>query len=385
MAIFLLTFLSIYGAIHLYLFVKARSALALGLGLSLALALFLTAMVVAPIGIRLLDRSGFPMAARVLAYVGYTWMGLIFLFFWMGLCLDIFNLIMKLLAKVPGSGSSRLIWDGRHSFVAIVLGVILLGIWSVFSAWQIRLDRISLQTAKLPAQRNRLNIVQISDLHLGMMVGEQRLERILGIVRGAEPDLLVCTGDIVDAQMDESGRLADMLAQIRPPLGKFAVLGNHEFYAGTDQSERFLKGAGFKVLRNQSYHLDDLLTIVGMDDPVGARYQGSKAADQTEATLLASLDSQRFTLLLKHRPAVELESLGHFDLQLSGHTHGGQIFPFSLITSFFYANQSGLAPLNKGGLLYVSRGAGTWGPPMRLLSPPHVTVIELSGLVKSSG
>lgn len=91
-----------------------------------------------------------------------------------------------------------------------------------------------------------------------------------------------------------------------------------------------------------------------------------------------NLNPKRFTLILKHRPLVESESLGRFDLQLSGHTHGGQIFPFSLITEIFYDNQSGLATLDKGSLLYVSRGAGTWGPPMRLLAAPHVTVIELS-------
>ena len=98
MILFLLTFLSIYGGIHLYLFIKARAALAPSLGLSLLMALFLAVMLVAPIAVRLLDRQGFHMAARILAYIGYTWMGLIFLFFWTALCLDIFNLSMRLLA-----------------------------------------------------------------------------------------------------------------------------------------------------------------------------------------------------------------------------------------------------------------------------------------------
>ncbi len=378
MTLFLLTFLSIYGGIHLYLFIKARAALAPSLGLSLLMALFLTVMLVAPIAVRLLDRQGFHMAARILAYIGYTWMGLIFLFFWIAFCLDSFNLSMRLLALLPGSGTGSLVWTGRHAFLAIVLCVVLLGTWSAFSAWQIRLDRVSLQTTKLPARVERLKIVQISDLHLGMMVGERRLKRIVELVHRGEPDLLVCTGDLVDAKMDDLNHLADMLAQIRPPLGKFAVLGNHEFYAGVAQSERFLEAAGFKVLRNQPYRLDGLLTIVGVDDPVGRRYKGNGATDQKEAALLSDLDSQEFILLLKHRPLVELESKGRFDLQLSGHTHGGQIFPFTLITALFYSNQTGLASLDKNSLFYVSRGAGTWGPPMRFLAPPQVTLIELN-------
>ncbi len=379
MSLFLLTFLSIYGAIHLYLFIKARTALTPGLGVSVLMALFLVAMIVAPIGVRLLERQGLHLVSRLLAYIGYTWMGLLFFFFWLGLCLDVFNLSLRLLAFLSGSDLSGLLWTGRKGFALVVLSVVLLGIWSMVSAWQIRLDRVSVQTTKLPARVERLTIAQISDVHLGPMVGERRLSRIIGLVQRAGPDLLVCTGDLVDAQMDRFDHLAEMLAEIQPPLGKFAVTGNHEFYAGIRQSERFLRAAGFTLLRNQRYSLDDLLTIVGMDDRVSRRQrQGRELGEKGEAALLADLQSQTFTLLLKHRPEVERESLGNFDLQLSGHTHGGQIFPFSLITRLFYPRQNGLYRLDKNSLLHVSRGAGTWGPPMRFPSPPHVILFELT-------
>jgi predicted MPP superfamily phosphohydrolase len=289
-------------------------------------------MVVAPIAVRLLDRQGMHLASRYLAYVGYTWMGLVFFFFWLGLCLDVFNLSMKILALLPGSSTGRFVWTGRSSFIFLTLGVIFLGFLSGFSAWQIRLDRVVLPTTKLPSRVDKITIAQISDVHLGLMVGERRLERIIRLVRKAEPDLLICSGDLVDAQMDRFNHLAEMLADIRPPLGKFAVMGNHEFYAGIRQSESFLKAAGFILLRNQEYRLDDLFVIVGVDDPVGRRRYGEKgSANLSETDLLSSSDSQTFTVLLKHRPTVEKESVGHFDLQLSGHTHGGQIFPFNLV------------------------------------------------------
>ncbi|UCG21862.1 MAG: metallophosphoesterase [Deltaproteobacteria bacterium] len=378
MSLFLLTFLSVYGALHLYLFVKARSAFAAGVGTSVAIALFLTAMVVGPIAVRLLDRHGMHLAGRYLAYLTYTWMGLLFFFFWLSLCLDVYNLSMKVLALLPGFSTDSLVWKGRDSFTFIILGVVFLGGFSGYSAWQIRLERVVLQTMKLPAQMEKLTIAQISDVHLGPMVGERRLARIIRLLERAKPDLVVATGDLVDAQMDRLNNLAAMLATLDPPLGKFAVAGNHEFYAGIRQSGRFLRTAGFNFLRNEGFSLNGLISIVGVDDPAGKRrYPENSVVGKEEKILLADSDPEKFTLLLKHRPRVEEESIGRFDLQLSGHTHGGQVFPFNLITRLFYSRQRGLHRLDRGSVLYASRGTGTWGPPMRFLSPPEVTLIEL--------
>jgi predicted MPP superfamily phosphohydrolase len=378
MSLFLLTFLSVYGAIHLYLFVKARSALASGTGASVAMALFLAAMVVAPIAVRLLDRHGMHLAGRYLAYVAYTWMGLLFFFFWLSLCLDAYNVSMKLLALLPGWSAGSLVWKGRGSFTFITLTVLFLGGLSAYSAWQIRLERVVLPTTKLPPQMDDLTIAQISDVHLGPMVGERRLSRIIRILEKVKPDLVVATGDLVDAQMDKLDNLAAMLATLKPPMGKFAIAGNHEFYAGIRQSGRFLEAAGFELLRNEDLKLNGFFTIVGVDDPAGKRrYPETGMVGKKEKILLADSDSEKFTLLLKHRPTVDEESVGRFDLQLSGHTHGGQIFPFNLITRIFYPNQRGLHRLDKASVLYVSRGTGTWGPPMRFLSPPEVTLVEL--------
>ena len=378
MTLFLLTFLSVYGGVHLYAFLKARNALIPGVELTIMMVCFMMVMIVAPIGVRLLERQGLHLAGRLLAYVGYTWMGLLFFFFWLGLCLDGFNLCMRLLDFLPGSTTGRLVWAGKKAFMFLILGAVLLGMWSIIDGWHIRLERISIQTNKLPPRLDRLTIAQISDIHLGMMVGERRLARIIGRVREANPDVIVCSGDLVDAQMDRFDNLSNMLAKLRPQLGKFAVTGNHEFYAGIRQSERFLKTAGFTLLRNRSRRLDQLVTIVGVDDPVSTRSQSNKGAvAQKERELLAALNPRTYTLLLKHRPVVEPESVGRFDLQLSGHTHGGQIFPFSLITGLFYERQSGLHNLGQGSLIYISRGAGVWGPPMRFLAPPDVTLFEL--------
>ncbi|MEK6776566.1 MAG: hypothetical protein AABY87_06780 [bacterium] len=175
--------------------------------------------------------------------------------------------------------------------------------------------------------------------------------------------------------MDNLDGLSELMAGIRPRYGKFAVMGNHEYYAGIGQTLDFTRKAGFTMLRDEGVSAGCGISIAGVDDPAGRRY-GLK--DQvSEKALLQGLPHGPFTLLLKHRPVVDQGSVGLFDLQLSGHVHKGQIFPFNLIAWFYYPLRAGESVLGNGSHLYVSRGSGTWGPPIRFLAPPEITVIEL--------
>jgi predicted MPP superfamily phosphohydrolase len=379
MSLFLLTYFCIYGTFHLYLFLKARAALHFSLGSSLAAGVIMLAMVAAPVAVRILDRIGAVFPARGLAYLGYIWMGLVFFLVCLNLCADLSNLAMRLIAALTGWPTTRLLFVGKKALISLLVVGLTLGLWATVEAWRIRREHLEVQTDKLPTRIDRLKVVQISDLHLGLMVGEGRLKRILSLVREADPDLLVCTGDLVDAQMDNMNHLASLLDEVRPPLGKFAVTGNHEFYAGIDQSEHFLRLSGFTLLRGARVTPGGLLAVVGVDDPAGSYGRPATISpDRQEAAALTAPGPPLFTLLLKHRPSVQTESLGQFDLQLSGHTHNGQIFPFTLVTRLFYPMQAGLYRLAGGSLIYVSRGAGTWGPPMRFLAPPEVTLITVT-------
>jgi len=152
-------------------------------------------------------------------------------------------------------------------------------------------------------------------------------------------------------------------------------MGNHEFYAGADLSLDFMTKAGFTVLRQAAAPVAEHFHIAGVDDPAGT---GSRSAPKgSDRTVLSGLSKHKFTVLLKHQPVVDESALGLFDLQLSGHAHKGQIFPFSMIVRLVYPMISGLHELPSGSMLYVNRGSGTWGPPMRVLSPPEVTVIDI--------
>jgi predicted MPP superfamily phosphohydrolase len=160
-------------------------------------------------------------------------------------------------------------------------------------------------------------------------------------------------------------------------LGAYAVTGNHEYYAGLEHSLRFLRNAGFTVLRGEAARAGGII-LVGVDDPTAMSSGQSTILDTGKA--LASVSANNFVVLLKHQPVVDSDT--KFDLQLSGHTHGGQIFPFVYLTRLRYRVHTGLTELADGRLLYVSRGVGTWGPPIRLFAPPEITLITIAGANK---
>ena len=372
---FLAVYISIYGSVHYYAFIKLRRGLEFNTWIGMGIAVFMALMILAPILMRIGERTGHDNLAAGLALVGFFWMGLLFLFISCAFCFDIYRGFLAvtrfitqkyLLALTPTHGFSCL--------VSIAIACLVMG-YGFFEANTIRLEKVVVHTKKLPKNMDTIRIAQISDVHLGLVVGESRLRRILDQVQKAKPHMLVSTGDLVDGKMVEPNRLARLLHSVQTPLGKYAVTGNHEFYAGLRQALDFTQKAGFVMLRGQAHSLPNGLTIAGVDDPTG-RFQTPPNA-LSEKDLLHNLPENHFTVLLKHQPVVSADSLGRFDLQLSGHTHNGQIFPFGLLVKLAYKTNHGFTKLSKGSAVYVSRGTGTWGPPVRFLAPPEVTLITI--------
>jgi uncharacterized protein len=375
MMIFLLAILLLYGLLHLYVYHKINTAIALGTVSIVLLISFMAIMALAPVFVRLSEKYEFESFGRYLSLVGYTWMGLVFVFFLCSLLVDVYRLAIfaggmifktNYLSLLPSAKAAL----AMASFIAA--GIVVYGFVEAVS---IRTERVSIQSPKIPEQVGKITIAQISDVHLGLIVRHRRLKKILREVERAKPDILVSTGDLVDGQIGNLKGLGELLNNVDAPYGKFAVTGNHEFYAGLNQALRFTEKAGFTVLRDEVSVVARFLNIVGFDDPTGKRLGLSQAI--SEKSLLSKISHEQFTMLLKHQPVVDKDSAGYFDLQLSGHTHGGQIFPFTLLVWLFYPVDSGLTRLENGSYLYVSRGSGTWGPPIRFLSPPEVTIIEL--------
>lgn len=366
MILFLVSFLAIYTGMHALVFWGMHPLVSGHRALPTIAGVWMVLMILAPLAVRVVDRAGHDMVARALAWVGYSWMGFVFLAFSFFTIVGLWHLAALGLAHL---GAPDLTLHGPVSALVMLLLALGVGLYGIYEAQNLRVERVLLKTTKLPASVERLRIAQVSDIHLGLLHREEALAPIVSQLQELEPDLVVATGDIVDAQIDHLDGMSELWQRLQPPLGKFAVTGNHEFYAGLGQALQFLERSGFTVLRGEGITVAETITLVGIDDPTGD--------NQNEANLLARHQSALFTLLLKHRPRVNDKAAGLFDLQLSGHAHRGQIFPFNYVTALEYPQQDGLYSLSGGGQLYVSRGTGTWGPPMRLLSPPEITLFEI--------
>jgi len=375
MSLFLLSFFVIYGSMHAYALLKARSALAPGPWTMLALLLLLALLLCAPILTHHLSRRGYEEAARIVSLAGYLWMGFLFFFVCLNLCADILRLLPWAMGRVGISLNAASGLAGRPAFLCIVALAVALSAYSIVEASRIRVVRVRIVTDRLPASVPSLRIAQITDLHLGLIHRTGKAREVVAIVAREHPDIFVSTGDLVDGQLDGVAGLAGILQGIPAPRGKFAALGNHEYYAGIDRSIAFTRKSGFTLLRDESVTIDDAVRLAGVDDPAGARF--GRTGAPSEAALLGDRPDGPFTVLLKHRPQLDPASGGKFDLQLSGHTHDGQIFPFRLLTRLVYPLLAGNHPVPGGGTLHVSRGTGTWGPPMRFLAPPEITVVDV--------
>ena len=267
--IFLLVFLSLYSGLHLYGFLKVKRALTLGPAATVALIVFMAIMVFAPILVRLIERMGYETVARIVAYVGYTWMGLLFLFFTTAIVLDLYRFFIFIGQMALKSDLRSFTLSARNLFFISLLLSVFITIYGSFEALDIRTEQITIKTNKLPANVHRIRIAQISDVHLGLIVGEKRLKRIIDKVTVEKPDILVSTGDLMDGQADNLSELADLLRKIPAKYGKFAITGNHEFYAGLKRSLAFTERAGFKILRGDGVNINGVLNIIGVDDVAG--------------------------------------------------------------------------------------------------------------------
>ncbi|MET4923864.1 metallophosphoesterase [Streptomyces sp. PSRA5] len=237
-----------------------------------------------------------------------------------------------------------------------------------------RIKHITVPLARLDPAAHGFRIALISDIHLNVLVGRDRTRQLVDLLNGTEPDLVALVGDLVeDADVADQGRAAEPLADLRATHGAFFVTGNHEFYSGAAQWVRFVRELGLRTLRNERVALPGF-DLAGVDDESGAEHD--EGPDYEAA--LGGRDRDRAVVLLAHQPAQVDEAARYgVDLQLSGHTHGGQLWPFTHLMGLADPNVAGLSR-HGDTLLYVTRGTGFWGPPVRLGAEPDITVLELT-------
>ncbi|MEV4540079.1 metallophosphoesterase [Micromonospora echinaurantiaca] len=241
-----------------------------------------------------------------------------------------------------------------------------------------QLDRVQIPLAKLPRSMDGLRIATVSDIHLGPLRGRAHTERIVAAINRLDADLVAVVGDLVDGSVAELGEAAAPLRDLRSRHGSYFVTGNHEYYSGVEEWVRELDRLGLRVLQNDRREIQargGVLDLAGVNDVTAAGTGLAAPADFTAA--LGDRDPSRPVVLLAHQPvaAVEAAKFG-VDLQLSGHTHGGQIVPFNLLVKLQQPVVSGLGEVD-GTKVYVTNGAGFWGPPVRVGAEPQITLVEL--------
>jgi predicted MPP superfamily phosphohydrolase len=226
----------------------------------------------------------------------------------------------------------------------------------------------------LPPELNGFSIVQISDIHMEAYKSKKTIGEIIQRINNLKPDLVAITGDLVDENVCYDEEFCYQLKSLRAKYGTVAVTGNHEFFSGIESVEKMAKGTGMRLLRNQKIVIANQLQIVGLEDDTARQY--SLKGPQLES-ILAQCDPSKPIILLYHRPAKfdQAVKLG-VGLQLSGHTHAGQIPPMDLIVMLIYKYPVGLYSKDDA-YIYTNPGTGYWGPPMRLFSRSEITYITL--------
>jgi uncharacterized protein len=311
----------------------------------------------------------------------YIWIGASFLLF---VSVLLFDAMRSLYQGVATLGGTTFDADRRQTLARLVgVAAAALGLGATVTAFKeaarMQVKRVDIPLRNLPAALEGTTIVQLTDVHVGPTIGRSFIEAIVNQVNALKQDNVAITGDLVDGSVEDLAHHVAPLGDIITRHGTFFVTGNHEYYSGAPAWCRHLGDIGIRVLRNEHVKVGaegQHLHLAGIDDLHAGRF-GELGHGANLPQAIAGRDPTLPLILLAHQPKVVLEAVKHgVDLQLSGHTHGGQLWPFNWLVKL---QQPVVAGLERFGetLVYVSRGTGYWGPPMRLKAPPEITHIVL--------
>ena len=362
---FILVALSIWGAVHAYVFWRLASIPWVNEHIS-PLALAITAFLLwsSYFVARVLDARRLQAVSWPIEEVAANWVGIVFLLFSALLTVDVVTLGGWVLhEQAPAIRGWAAVIAGLLSLVGLVQGIRP----AVVTDCEVEL-------AGLPPARDGTVLLHLSDLHLGNLLGRRWLADLIQRVNRIKPDIIVIAGDLVDGNVGRVEPLQDLLKELRPPLGVWAVTGNHDYYAGVDRCVRLMEGAGFRVLRDSHKEVVSGIVMAGVDD-LTVR-QGLETANQAMNSTLANRPAGA-TILISHSPVqAEKAAATGTGLMLSGHTHKGQLWPFNYLVRMRYPLLAGRYQID-GMTVIVCRGTGTWGPRMRLWQPGEMVRIKL--------
>ncbi|MFH1296097.1 MAG: metallophosphoesterase [Bacteroidota bacterium] len=380
MATFIIFFsivLVVYGAINTYIFIRGLQAIPSGSTWRTWFPILFWMIASTFILARILERVYPSLLSGIVTWIGSFWLGFMLFFFLAVILIDIARLLDSILHFFPASlnanpGQTRLV----TLFIVLGLSVPFV-ITGFINALTPRIKEMTLTISKPNAKPGELTIVMASDIHLGTIIASRKANRLVEKINAMHPDLVLFAGDIVDEDLAPviNYNLGEALCRIQSKLGVFAVTGNHEYIGGMEPAVEYLENHGIRMLRDTAVMVDEQFYLVGRDDRDKPRFTGIPRKKLEE--ILVSVDTNFPVILMDHQPfsLAKHASMG-IDLQLSGHTHHGQLWPFNYITDAIYEISWGYRQIGKTHF-YVSSGYGTWGPPLRLGNRPEIVKINL--------
>lgn len=377
MAVFLTIVLTVYLLTNLYLFLKGRGALAgAGYGTGIYTTVFLV-LASAFIAGKFLEQVSTSVIADILNVIGGFWMAFMLYGILIWLTADILLLLQKPFHLVSPDLLPRLrLW----LFAGITGTTILLIVVGFINAISPVVKHYDLQIDKSFSDgKQEMKIVAVSDIHLGSVIRKRSMKHLSEMISRENPDLVLFLGDLIDGSIGPVLR-GDLLSYLRipePQYGKYAITGNHEYMSDLRKSIPYIESKGIKVLKDEVVTLDNGVQVAGRIDRTAMQGFGDGRASLD--SLLAMTDRSKPVILLDHQPSGLSGLAGTpVDLQLSGHTHNGQIWPFTIVTNKIWELDHGYRKYGNTHVI-VSSGFGIWGPRMRIGTRPEIVVISLSG------
>lgn len=312
-----------------------------------------------------------------LFWIGSFWFGLMIYFFVAALFFDIVRLSNHLFNFYPSFIINNYDRVKTISAVSVIMIAIIIHIFGYANARGLNIREINLSVPKKAGSLKELRVAFVSDIHLGTIIKNARLERMVVAINGLNPDVIILGGDVFDEDLKPvlHYNMGDILKDLKARYGTYAISGNHEYYGGIDEAVAYLENHGIRVLRDRVVKIADSFYLAGADDHTKKQFTGLEPLPFKD--LLKGADMNLPVILSAHNPKRVLEAAeSGADLTISGHTHNGQLWPITLITNMIYEVSYGYRKIGNTHV-YVSSGYGSWGPPVRIGTSTEIVLIKL--------
>jgi uncharacterized protein len=369
--------LSIYILVNYYIFTRGWQALPPGSKLrSLYLTSFLF-LSLSYIAGRFLERVWLGPPTGFLLWTGSFWLGAMLYFVLFLVLIDLARLINLAVPVIPRGWLINISQTRLVLFTTVTLSVFIIVMAAHINTWFIKVNQVEISLNGEKSEMKNLDIVLVSDIHLGSLTPKNRIKRMVGMINSLEPDIILLAGDILDEDLGPviHRDLGSAIRDLSAPLGVYGVTGNHEYIGGVDEAVEYLTSHGIHLLRDSVIKINNSFYLAGREDLNIDRFSGR--ARKSVEELLKETGEDLPVILMDHQPFnLEKAAAAGAGLQLSGHTHHGQLWPFNFITRSVYTISRGFGEVD-GMKVYVSNGIGTWGPPMRTGSRPEIVQIKV--------